>query len=138
MSLASIEARAAELMAMHKDQLTRAIAHFEHITGHLWDEAEGEVKRLLGLGDEPAQEPAPAMGQGTDPIVIEVPAASTEPELLEPAGAPVPPPIDDAHVAVGSTRFSDGQEQTPESLAAAQAAPATDTTASEEGKDATQ
>lgn len=32
------------------------------------------------------------------------------------------PPADDAHVAVGSTRFSDGQKQTKASLAAAKKA----------------
>lgn len=37
--------------------------------------------------------------------------------LIDPS--PDQPPIDDAHVAVGSTRFSDGQIQTEESLAAA-------------------
>lgn len=36
--------------------------------------------------------------------------------------APVQPPQDDAFVAVGSTRFSDGKEQTAESLADAEKA----------------
>lgn len=36
------------------------------------------------------------------------------------ARRPAPPPVDNAFVAVGSTRFGDGQIQTEESLAAAQ------------------
>lgn len=55
-------------------------------------------------------------------------------ELLDEEGntSPLPeesPPADDAHVAVGSTRFSDGEPQTEETLAAAQAAPAAVTAA---------
>lgn len=80
MSLASIEARASALMSMHKEQLTRALAHFEHITGHLAEEVEDEFKRLFGMDD-----PAPTIEQGTDPVITDVPPASTEPEQLEPA-----------------------------------------------------
>lgn len=52
-------------------------------------------------------------------------ATSAVGEETPPAPAPEPapaPPADDAFVAVGSTRFSDGQVQTDESLAAAIAA----------------
>src|SRR3982750_2303950 len=103
MSIASIEARAAALMCMHKEELTRALAHFEFLAGHLCDEVEDKVKQLLGF-----DEPAPAIEQGTDPEIIDVPAASTEPETLDEHGqwAAPQPPIDNDHVELGAEQFA--------------------------------
>lgn len=57
----------------------------------------------------------------TDAATAAATAATAPVPVPEPA-PPAAPPQDDAFVAVGSTRFSDGQVQTEESLAAAVAA----------------
>lgn len=72
MTNARIESRTTEFMGMHKGDLARLLAHAEYALGH-------PVEELLGAGAEPAME------QGTDPEIADVPAASTEPEPLEPA-----------------------------------------------------
>lgn len=55
-------------------------------------------------------------GQAAD---AQPPTPPAEPPAAPPAEPPAAPPADDAHVAVGAERFSDGQPQTDESLAAA-------------------
>lgn len=113
MSLASIEARAAELMSMHKEQLTRALAHFEFISGHLFHEAEAHVKSMLGIEDE-----AQAQQQLADePVKTEAPK---EPE------APPPAPGPDANSAAPSVETPPAVEATAP-VAAAEATPSPET-----------
>lgn len=74
MSIATIEARAIEFMGKHKGDLAALLAKAE--------------AKLIELGHDVTEmfgeAPAPAMEQGTDPVIIDVAPASTEPEDFDP------------------------------------------------------
>lgn len=80
MSLATIEARAAEFMGKHKGDLAALLAKAEAKLIELGH----DVTEMFG---EPA---ASALEQGTDPEITDVAPASTEPEVLDEHGQWVP------------------------------------------------
>jgi hypothetical protein len=90
MSIESIEVRTHELMSMQKIELARALA-------------EREDASIVYTKPVFAHSVSHAMEQGADPEIIDVPAASAEPELLE--LIPEQPPIDNDHVAGGAEQF---------------------------------
>lgn len=109
MSLASIEARALALMGMHKGDLSTALAKAEHALAALGH----DIASLFE--DEPSDDLAAAMGQGSNPDVADVPAASSEPEVLDEHGQWVPSPTSSDPVM--NHGEASGEQQAPEPAA---------------------
>ena len=85
--------------------------------------AEGEKVNAAIAADSPAPVLAPASAPAPEPAHAATAEVGTAvaPAPIAPAVPETTPPADDAFVAIGATRFSDGQIQTAETLAAAQA-----------------